>query len=379
VDLDEQLSAFDHYAILKQSEFVQSAIKNLLSMYPEIDHFPIMAHSMGGIVAKDALLKMGLYKSWTLITVATPHNRPPFSISRDLSLLFSNVRDEWELKMKSNTLISIVGGVLDTMISPELTKVNSAIMMYTTGMVDIWTAADHKMLLWCNQLIFKLSNFLLSEYSRLGGDQDGIAAYLDGNDLNHNTRLVPLSNALGESIKISNDVAVWAGERVNLTFAIDQENDTFQIFARHDFQLKIFGCTLETCYEVVRYESNRIPLEQDFMGRKEPRRTGRFALTSVEPFEDLMNITFGIKTRHLDPNIRIRRVQNCEQLITIGFLGNMHILNLDLLFRRSKFVHHVCSRTKVSLDGINDPLFVYRMNIQAGKFFFRLVMIRFFG
>lgn len=378
VDLDEQLSAFDHDAIKKQSEFVQSAIKNLLLMYPEIHHFPIVAHSMGGIVAKDALLKMGLYKSWTLITVATPHNRLPFSISRDLSLLLSNIRDEWELKMKSNTLISIGGGVLDTMISPELTKVNSAIMLYTTGMVDIWTAADHKMLLWCNQLIVKLSNFLLSEYSRLDGHQAEIAAYLDGNNLNQNTRLAILSNTLGMSIKIANDVAVWTGDRVNFTFSNDPEKDSFQIFARHDFQLRIFGCTLEKCYEVVGYESNRIPLEQDAMGRKENRKVGRFAHVSMKQFRDLMNITFDFSSRKLNPNIRISRSQNCEQSITIGLIGNLNRLILDLLFQRSIFVDHVCSRTKVSLKGIIDPLFVYRMNIQAGIFLVNSIITRFF-
>ncbi len=321
VDLDEQLSAFDHSVILKQSEFVQSAIKSLLLWYPGIDHFPIVAHSMGGIVAKDALLKMGLNKSWTLITIATPHNRPPFSISKDIFRVFSNIKHEWEVKMKSNTLISIVGGALDTMVSPELTKVNSAIMIYTTGMVDVWTTADHKMLLWCNQLIVKLSNFLLYEYSSLNADSARISAYLDGNDFNNKTRLVPLADTMVESNEILTDMVVLTGDRMNVTFAVDPKKRDFQLFASHDFQLKIFGCALKLCYEIVGYESNRIPLERDEIGRKDTRKVGRFAQISIKPFRDLSNLTFETSSITLNPNIRISRSQNCENTITVGLIG----------------------------------------------------------
>ena len=59
MDLDEQLSAFDYHAIVKQADFVEYVIKSLLLRYPKVTHFPIVAHSMGGIVAKLSLLKLG--------------------------------------------------------------------------------------------------------------------------------------------------------------------------------------------------------------------------------------------------------------------------------------------------------------------------------
>lgn len=193
VDLDEQLSAFDHHSILKQSKFVQSVIRNILSIYPDIDHFPIVAHSMGGIVAKHALLNADFDAAWTLISIATPHNRPPFSISRGLLSLFSDINYEWNHQRNSSTLVSIAGGALDTMISSDLTRADNAIMIYTPGMVDVWTGADHKMLLWCNQLIIKLSKFLLHEYAKLDGKHAEIGAYLDGMKFNNRLRLVNLS------------------------------------------------------------------------------------------------------------------------------------------------------------------------------------------
>lgn len=326
VDLDEQLSAFDHHAIIKQSEFVQSVIRGLLSRYPKCDHFPIIAHSMGGIVAKHALLNIDSNKSWTLISIATPHKRPPFSISRELLKLFLNINQEWDIRKNSSILVSISGGILDTMISSDLTRAENAIMMYAPGMVDVWTGADHKMLLWCNQLIVKLSRFLLSEYKESDGNHAKTSGFLQGIKINTGERLVNLSD---QSFGISGELTNWMGNGgIYQTFNIGTEKVLLQIFARYEFHSRIIGCTSTACYEILGYESIVFPVEPRKLGRTDVRKVGQFEQFSSRSFPELVNVTIGISPEASDPKVQIGKYKTCQQSLSVGVIGIFYLFLL---------------------------------------------------
>ena len=322
VDLDEQLSAFDYNAIIKQSVFVESVIRNLLQKYPKIDHFPIVAHSMGGIVVKDALIKLNDQKSWTLISIATPHKMPPFSISRQLLSLFSRLNSEWHQKMSASTLISISGGVLDTLISSDLTKVLDSLDMYTTGMVDVWSGADHRMLLWCNQLIIKLADFLLFEYPQIHGNQSDLVMEYFGTMFNHDLRLIPSNFESFKGSVINDQRRIFAERDLKYyTWMVDPSRHIFQIFSKQDYKIQVFGCRLKTCHEIVGFESSKIPVESDKIGRTDTRRVGRFTELTLNQIPELINVTIGISSLNIGTDIIISKAKNCDETVSFGFLG----------------------------------------------------------
>lgn len=52
VDFNEDFSAFHGQTMHEQAEYTNEVIKFLLKEYPKIKEVPILAHSMGGIVAR---------------------------------------------------------------------------------------------------------------------------------------------------------------------------------------------------------------------------------------------------------------------------------------------------------------------------------------
>ena len=181
-DFNEDITAFHGQTLLDQAEYLNEAIAYILSLYhdpkrsrrdpglPDPTSVIILAHSMGGIVAR-TMLVMPNYQANsinTVITMSTPHARAPVSFDSDIVSTYQKTNDYWRQaysqKWANNnplwhvTLISIAGGGLDTTVPSDYTSLSSLVPdthgfnVFTSSIPNVWTGSDHLSILWCNQL-----------------------------------------------------------------------------------------------------------------------------------------------------------------------------------------------------------------------------------
>ncbi|KAJ3157590.1 GPI inositol deacylase [Geranomyces michiganensis] len=180
VDTNEELSAFQRTLIEDQASYVNAAIQYILKLYTTLDSYErtprpsaviIIAHSMGGVVARTLPVMPNYIPGSvnTIITMATPHLAPPAPLEARLARLYQKINTLWRtslevktadaLKLHDITLISLAGGTHDTMVSSSLVEISPFIppmngfTAYTSGAPLVWTAADHRAILWCNQVV----------------------------------------------------------------------------------------------------------------------------------------------------------------------------------------------------------------------------------
>ncbi|CAG8456911.1 17514_t:CDS:2 [Acaulospora morrowiae] len=195
VDFNEELSAFHGHSLLEQAEYLNDAIRYILSLYPlarknlqtdpSSQVYPdptaviIIGHSMGGVVAR-TLFTMPNYQPGsinTILTMASPHLLPPAPFDWQISKIYKDINEFWKNGYSQNstenslddvTLISIVGGNLDTVVCSDsanispLVPASNGFTVFTTSIPNVWTAMDHQCILWCNQLVGVVANSLLS-------------------------------------------------------------------------------------------------------------------------------------------------------------------------------------------------------------------------
>ncbi|ODV58435.1 Bst1p, partial [Ascoidea rubescens DSM 1968] len=187
-DFNEDFTAFHGRTLLDQAEYLNDAIKFILSLYNHPHNYKqsviIVAHSMGGIVAR-AMLSLPNYKKKsinTIITLATPHSIPPATFDGDIIKVYSAVDKFWRYNflnlskthskniydnpLKNVSLISITGGRSDTTLPADYTSLASLVpksngfTVFTTGIPGVWTPIDHLAIVWCDQLRKVLSKTL---------------------------------------------------------------------------------------------------------------------------------------------------------------------------------------------------------------------------
>ena len=182
LDFNEDLAAFHGQTVIDQAEYVNEAVAYILSLYsdparakrdpqlPDPSSVILIGHSMGGIVAR-AVLIMPNYQTNsvnTIITMSTPHARPPVSFDADIVKLYQQVNDYWRESYtqrwaSSNplwhtTLISIAGGARDTTVPADYCSLSSLVpsshgfTVFTSGIPDVWTPMDHLAITWADQI-----------------------------------------------------------------------------------------------------------------------------------------------------------------------------------------------------------------------------------
>lgn len=182
VDFNEDLAAFHGQTVIDQAEYVNEAIAYILSLYhdskrlnrdsdlPDPSSVILIGHSMGGIVARTVLVntKYQANSVNTIITMSTPHARPPVSFDADIVTLYNEInkywRDAYTQKMSSNnplsqtTLISIAGGGRDTTVPSDYTSISSLVpethgfTVFTSTVPSVWTSMDHLAITWADQV-----------------------------------------------------------------------------------------------------------------------------------------------------------------------------------------------------------------------------------
>ena len=195
-DFNEDFTAFHGRTMLDQSEYLNDAVKFILSLYESNTSAKIptsvilLGHSMGGIVAR-VMLSLPNYKEGsvnTIITLSTPHNAPPTTFDGDLLNVSKLTDDFWRngfvdeileqpstsklrkiarKRLENVSLISITGGSLDTTLPTDYTTLIGLVpethgfSVSTTGIPGVWTPIDHLAIVWCDQLRKVLAKTLL--------------------------------------------------------------------------------------------------------------------------------------------------------------------------------------------------------------------------
>ncbi|CAM0950809.1 unnamed protein product [Alopecurus aequalis] len=198
VDLEGEHSAMDGRILEEHTEYVVYAIHRILDQYKEshvarsndgvrsTGNLPssviLVGHSMGGFVARAALVHPGLRKSAveTILTLSSPHQYPPIALQPSLGHFFSHVNEEWRNgyrkgvsrtsnpKLSNVVVISVSGGIHDYQIRSRLAALDGIVpsthgfMVGSSSMKNVWLSMEHQSILWCNQLAAQVAHTLLS-------------------------------------------------------------------------------------------------------------------------------------------------------------------------------------------------------------------------
>lgn len=181
VDFNEDITAFHGQTLLDQAEYLNEAIRYILSLYsdtqqsdrdtqlPDPTSVIILGHSMGGVVARAMLVQPNYQANSinTIITMSAPHARAPVTFDRQIVQIYNEINDYWRHAYAQKwandnplwhvTLISIAGGSLDTVVPSDYASLESLVpdthgfTVFTTGIPTVWTSMDHQAILWCDQ------------------------------------------------------------------------------------------------------------------------------------------------------------------------------------------------------------------------------------
>ena len=182
INFNEDLAAFHGQTLLDQAEYVNEAVAYILSLYgdpkrsqrdpslPDPSSVILIGHSMGGVVARSVLVTPNYQPNSvnTIITMSTPHARPPVTFDADIVFAYKRMNDYWRDSytqeratnnpLRDTTLISIAGGGLDTTVPSDYASLSSLVpathgfTVFTSTIPNVWTGMDHLAITWADQL-----------------------------------------------------------------------------------------------------------------------------------------------------------------------------------------------------------------------------------
>ncbi|KAL6433868.1 hypothetical protein ACFW04_005829 [Cataglyphis niger] len=172
ISFNKDYSALYGGVLMEQTVYVSHCIKAILALYKDkMDSVVLIGHSMGGVIAKGALLlapNMNASFASIIINLATPHT--PALV---LDNIFANYYKELEkhlykLKDAGVKVISIGGGPRDILVTAAQTYDRTAdINVLSTSVPAVWKSTDHLSILWCKQLVFVIVRALFDAVDRL--------------------------------------------------------------------------------------------------------------------------------------------------------------------------------------------------------------------
>ncbi|KAI0459676.1 PGAP1-like protein-domain-containing protein [Xylaria acuta] len=181
VDFNEDFTAFHGQTMLDQAEYINEAIRYILSLYldpqkserdpnlPDPASVIILGHSMGGVVARAAFVMPNFqpHSVNTIITMSAPHARPPVTFDPLIVQVYQDINNHWryaysgksvtENSLSQVTLVSIAGGGLDTVVPSDYASLESIVpethgfTVFTSTIPTVWTSMDHQAITWCDQ------------------------------------------------------------------------------------------------------------------------------------------------------------------------------------------------------------------------------------
>jgi hypothetical protein len=145
-DLLEEWSVVSTRVVAAQSRFVAKALEHVLARHREHGkHLVVIGHSMGSVVARQALRASGL--SATLISLAAPTDRPVLSLDRRAAV-------DYGLDLPGVSQIYISGGHADVQVPLSGAPVApSAVFLNTETLPMVWASPDHQAIVWVHQVV----------------------------------------------------------------------------------------------------------------------------------------------------------------------------------------------------------------------------------
>nr|XP_031862302.1 uncharacterized protein CI109_002267 [Kwoniella shandongensis]KAA5529374.1 hypothetical protein CI109_002267 [Kwoniella shandongensis] len=173
VDLNEEFSAFDARTLREQAKFIQACITRVIQEYDHLDtsdrpqQVTLLAHSMGGIVARLAIDYSTTNLVDVVFTMSTPHLLPPLTLEYGMDDIYRTIN----VPPKSSNhplLFSLCGGISDEQVvsdscalSANVVKPGDGFAAFTTGVPGVWTGVDHQAMVWCHQIRWRVARILL--------------------------------------------------------------------------------------------------------------------------------------------------------------------------------------------------------------------------
>ena len=192
-DFNEDFSAFHAATLREQAEYLSDAIRYILSLYgsgdasrPAPTSVVLVAHSMGGIASRLALLQPGFAPGSvkTILTLSTPHSMPPASFDGGIERVYLDVNNFWSQSYAQSSssledvlLVSIAGGTADTTVSSDYSGISSftppsnGFAVLTSSVPSLFSPVDHLAMVWCDQLRESVAGALLRTTSANSPDR----------------------------------------------------------------------------------------------------------------------------------------------------------------------------------------------------------------
>ncbi|EEY53553.1 GPI inositol-deacylase, putative [Phytophthora infestans T30-4] len=170
LDLAEEPTGLNGDFITDQATYLNDVVRAILREYKRqkksnkqlvIPHsVVIVAHSMGGIVARTAEL-LPNYKTRSIqhvVGLGVPYEKPSFPFDAEMNAVYDRIH---ATKGKDDQVVyvSIAGGHKDTLVQTSLTSIDTlanssqAFVALASAMPTVQTPVDHFCLLWCHQLL----------------------------------------------------------------------------------------------------------------------------------------------------------------------------------------------------------------------------------
>ncbi|KAL3667409.1 hypothetical protein V7S43_007635 [Phytophthora oleae] len=171
LDFDEEPTGLNGNFITDQATYLNDVVRSILRQYKKQnkksskkivipDSVVIVAHSMGGIVARTAEL-LPNYKKKSIqhvVALGVPYENPPFPLDAELNAVYERMHAK-KAKNDDVVYVSVAGGHKDTLVQTSLTSVDTladpsrAFVALASAIPTVHTPVDHFCLLWCHQLL----------------------------------------------------------------------------------------------------------------------------------------------------------------------------------------------------------------------------------
>ncbi|XP_011701617.1 PREDICTED: GPI inositol-deacylase isoform X2 [Wasmannia auropunctata] len=158
VSFSKDLSALYGGVLMEQTVYVSHCIKAILALYRgKMDKVVLIGHSMGGMIAKGALLlapNMDPSFASIIINLATPHTPSLVLDSTFANYYYELERHMHKIKDAGVKVVSIGGGPRDILV-PAMQAYDRVadINVLSTSVPAVWRSTDHLSILWCKQLV----------------------------------------------------------------------------------------------------------------------------------------------------------------------------------------------------------------------------------
>ncbi|XP_058808339.1 GPI inositol-deacylase [Phymastichus coffea] len=161
ISFGKDYSALYGGVLKEETDYVAKCLQRIFSLYQgKVKNIVLIGHSMGGLIAKGALLMTPEINSniaSILITLATPHKPSIYPDRTFLNYYHKLALSNEYLKNNGTTVISIGGGSRDIMVpSSQSIDEHADLNVLATNIPGVWRSTDHLCILWCKQLIIKI-------------------------------------------------------------------------------------------------------------------------------------------------------------------------------------------------------------------------------